>query len=50
MKLNKYLSFLKQMLIKLASVHWPLWWVVLPFLLFYAEQLAAFVNQCSITC
>ena len=50
MKLHKYLSFLKQMLIKSASVHWPLWWTVLPFLFFYAEHLAAFVNRCVIIC
>lgn len=49
MKLYKYLSFLKQMLIKSSSVLWPLWWTIFPFLFFYAEQLAAFVNLSIIT-
>lgn len=48
MKLYKYLSFLKQMLIKSASVLWPFWWTVLPFLFFYADILLKFSLLCLI--
>jgi len=49
MKRYKYFSFLKKMLIKLTSVLWPLWWIVLPFLFFYAGQFAVFIQLGMIT-
>ena len=40
MKRNKFLALLKSMLSKMLTNPWPLWWAVLPFLFFYAWQMA----------
>lgn len=39
MKRNKFLALLKKMFQKAASVIHPLWWVVIPFLLYYVIQM-----------
>ncbi len=42
MKRNKFLALLKLMLSKVSTYRWPLWWAVLPFLFFYAWQMAKY--------
>jgi hypothetical protein len=48
MKAYQFIRLLKKMLIKLTAVLWPLWWVILPFLFFYADQFAVFIQFCSV--
>jgi len=48
MKQDKFLSLLKCLLIKSVSILWPLWWTVLPFLIFYVSQNAAFIPISSL--
>ena len=40
MKQNKLWAYIKLMLFKILTQQWPLWWAVLPFLFFYAWQMA----------
>ncbi|MCY1722109.1 hypothetical protein OU798_17280 [Prolixibacteraceae bacterium Z1-6] len=42
MKQNKFLALLKLMLQKATSVIHPLWWVVVPFLLYYSMMMFKF--------
>jgi hypothetical protein len=48
MQPHKFSSLLLNVLIKLASSNWPLWWTVLPFLFFYADVLLKFTLLCTI--
>ena len=42
MKRNKFIALLKTMLLKSASIIHPLWWTVIPFLLYYTLQMFKF--------